>query len=200
MEDDPSSEKGATQRVWGRQQEPEKSRLASSEKRFGMSWNELHAYKDKMLFPALPTCMAVEELSQDISLCETVFRGLDRCLQQGIKHEDPKQPYARMQICKPHWIRFSKCIKRRDDLILRSVRKWERGYFGTLDDRSRTEYVEDIDTKMRYYLYAASHTSDESKKSRMELNAQHCAMRQAALLNPRGSDQQEASAGASAHV
>mmetsp|Transcript_14314 Transcript_14314/g.42603 ORF Transcript_14314/g.42603 Transcript_14314/m.42603 type:complete len:202 (+) Transcript_14314:95-700(+) len=179
------SEKGAAKRVWGKVQEPEKSRLATAEKRFGVYWSELHSYKDKMLFPVLPTCMGVDELAQDIGLCETVFRGLDRCLEQGMKHESPKQPYARMQICKPHWIRFNKCIKRRDELILRSVKKWEQNYFGSLDERSRTEYVDDIDTKMRYYLYAASHTTDDAKKKRMELNAQHCAIRQASLLNPR---------------
>mmetsp|Transcript_150659 Transcript_150659/g.419956 ORF Transcript_150659/g.419956 Transcript_150659/m.419956 type:complete len:200 (-) Transcript_150659:211-810(-) len=197
-EDERASERGSVKRVLGRLQEPEKSRLASAEKRFGLTWNELHSYKDKMLFPVLPTCMGVDELSKDISLCETVFRGLDRCLEQGMKFESPGQPYARMQICKPHWIRFNKCVKRRDELILRSVRKWERGYFSALDERSRTEYIEDIDTKMRYFLYAASHTTDDAKKKRMELNAQHCAMRQASLLNPHTEESDAGSA--SVHV
>mmetsp|Transcript_101156 Transcript_101156/g.200919 ORF Transcript_101156/g.200919 Transcript_101156/m.200919 type:complete len:203 (+) Transcript_101156:63-671(+) len=179
------SQKGATQRVWGKLQEAEKSRLATSEKRFGMTWNELHSYKDKMSLPMLPTCMGVEELSTDISLCESVYRGLDRCLDQGMKNENPSQPYARMQICKPHWIRFIKCVKRRDELILRGVRKWEHGYFSALDKNSQEEYTDDIDTKMRYFLYAASHTSDDSKKKRLEMNAQHCAIRQASLLKPR---------------
>uniref|UniRef100_A0A6U6JU72 Uncharacterized protein n=1 Tax=Zooxanthella nutricula TaxID=1333877 RepID=A0A6U6JU72_9DINO len=186
-EGEQASTKGQTTRVFGRQQEPEKSRLASAEKRFGVTWQDLHAYKDRMLFPVLPTCMGVEELPKDISLCETVFRGLDRCIVQGTLNENPGQPYARMQICKPHWIRFAKCTKRRDELIMRGIRKWEREYYGSLDDSSRTEYLEDIDTKMRYYLYAASHTNDNTKKGRLELNAQHCALRQASLLNPRTS-------------
>merc|ERR1719473_595133 len=107
-----------------------------------------------MSFPILPTCMGVEELPSDISLCETVFRGLDRCLDQGMRTESPAQPYARMQICKPHWIRFIKCVKRRDELILRSVTSWERTYYGDLDGRSREEYVQDLDTKMKYFMYA----------------------------------------------
>mmetsp|Transcript_23297 Transcript_23297/g.65851 ORF Transcript_23297/g.65851 Transcript_23297/m.65851 type:complete len:202 (+) Transcript_23297:97-702(+) len=180
-----TSTKGATVRVWGKQQEPEKSRLASAEKRYGLTWQELHAYKDRMLFPQLPTVMGVEELPKDISLCNTVFRGLDRCLTQMTLNENPNQPYARMQICKPHWLRFVKCVKRRDELIMRSVKGWERRYYTTLDDPSRTEYMDDIDTKMRYFLYAASHTNDGQRKSRLELNAQHCALRQASLLNPR---------------
>ncbi|CAK0839606.1 unnamed protein product [Prorocentrum cordatum] len=47
---------------------------------------------------------------------------------------------------------------------------------------SRDEYREDIDTKMRYFLYAGSHAVDLQKKKRLETNAQHCAIRQAALL------------------
>mmetsp|Transcript_100056 Transcript_100056/g.173693 ORF Transcript_100056/g.173693 Transcript_100056/m.173693 type:complete len:195 (-) Transcript_100056:35-619(-) len=176
--------KGVTKRVWGKLQEPEKSRLASAEKRFGVSWKELHAYKDKMIYPVLPTMMAVEELPKDISLCESVYRGLDRCLEQGMSYESPSQPYARMQICKPHWIRFNKCVRRRDDLILRNVKKWERSYYSTLDGASKSEYLDDLDTKMRYFLYAASHTLDEQKKKKLEVQAQHCAERQATLLQP----------------
>merc|ERR1719235_1710307 len=137
-----------------------------------------------MSFPVLPTCMGVEELPGDISLCETAFRGLDRCLDQGMRTESPAQPYARMQVCKPHWIRFNKCVRRRDDLILRSVRRWESGYFSDLDEVSRSEYVEDLDTKMRYFLYAASNTQDQERKKRLEMNAQHCAIRHKSLLNP----------------
>mmetsp|Transcript_42864 Transcript_42864/g.118521 ORF Transcript_42864/g.118521 Transcript_42864/m.118521 type:complete len:203 (-) Transcript_42864:148-756(-) len=181
--------KGATQRVWGKLQEPEKSRLASAEKRFGLTWNELHAYKDKMAFPVLPVQMGVEELAKDITLCENVYRGLDRCLEQGMAYESASQPYARMQICKPHWIRFAKCTKRRDELIMRSVKKWERNYYSSLDEPSQKEYMEDIDTKMRYFLYAASRMLDLQKKKRLEMNAQHCAIRQMSLLNPpSGSD------------
>eukprot|EP00929_Paragymnodinium_shiwhaense_P081028 TRINITY_DN42310_c0_g1_i1.p1 TRINITY_DN42310_c0_g1~~TRINITY_DN42310_c0_g1_i1.p1 ORF type:complete len:200 (-),score=66.91 TRINITY_DN42310_c0_g1_i1:161-760(-) len=193
-----AGQKGAVQRVWGRLQEPEKSRLASAEKRFGLTWNELHAYKDKMAFPLLPTQMGVEELAKDISLCETVFRGLDRCLEQGMSHEHPKQPYARMQICKPHWIQFNKCTNRRDDLIMRSVTKWETNYYSSLDKPSRSEYMEDLDTKMRYYLYAASHTQDLQKKKRLEVHAQHMALRQANLLKPPAAAQ--ASGGATVAV
>merc|ERR550514_1291665 len=161
----------------GKQQEPEKSKLATVEKRFGLTWRELHAYKDRMIFPILPTCMGVEELDKDISLCETVFRGLDRCLDQGMRTENPKEPYARMQVCKPHWNRFNKCVKRRDELILRNVRTWERKYCAALDERSLKEYVEDLDTKMRYFLYAAANTADDMRKQRLELHAQHCAVR-----------------------
>merc|ERR1711920_774499 len=162
--------------------------------RFGVTWNELHSYKDKMLFPVLPTCMGVDELSKDISLCETVFRGLDRCLEQGMVNENPAEPYARMQICKPHWIKFNRCVKRRDELILRSVRRWERGYCSSMDGSSFQEYLDDIDTKMRYFLYAANHTSDDAKKKRLENNAQHCALRQASLLSMDGEDSTSASA------
>mmetsp|Transcript_44835 Transcript_44835/g.124762 ORF Transcript_44835/g.124762 Transcript_44835/m.124762 type:complete len:202 (-) Transcript_44835:256-861(-) len=198
--DSAAGTKGKVNRVFGRQQEPEKSRLATAEKRFGLTWHELHAYKERMLYPVLPTCMAVDELPKDISLCETSFRGLDRCIVQGRIHESTEHPYARMQICKPHWIKFAKCTKRRDELILRSVRKWERDYYSALDDPSRQEYMEDIDTKMRYFLYAASHTDDEGKRNRLEVNAQHCAMRQASLLNPRMSLDADADGGASASV
>eukprot|EP00928_Gymnodinium_smaydae_P065678 TRINITY_DN48785_c0_g1_i1.p1 TRINITY_DN48785_c0_g1~~TRINITY_DN48785_c0_g1_i1.p1 ORF type:complete len:229 (-),score=46.07 TRINITY_DN48785_c0_g1_i1:281-874(-) len=176
--------KGATKRVFGKLQEPEKSRLASAEKRFGINWNELHAYKEKMIYPILPTCMGVEELPKDISLCDSVFRGLDRCIEQGASNENPSQPYARMQICKPHWIKFVKCTKRRDELLMRSIKRWERGYYSSLDTGSQSEYLEDLDTKMRYFLYASSHTADVQKKKRLEQNAQHCAIRQMSLLNP----------------
>merc|ERR1719266_2447812 len=79
--------------------------------------------------------------------------------------ETASQPYARMQVCKPHWIKFNRCVKRRDELILRSVRKWESEYFSALDEPSRKEYVDDLDTKMRYFLYAASRTPDDAKKN-----------------------------------
>merc|ERR1719326_1135711 len=123
-----------------------------------------------MTFPVLPTQMNVEELSKDIDLCETVFRGLDRCLEQGKEHENPAHPYARMQICKPHWIKFQRCAKRRDDLIMRSIKKWEGGYYSSLDEPSRDEYLEDLDTKMRYFLYASSHVQDLQKKRTLEKN------------------------------
>merc|ERR1740130_1134683 len=137
-----------------------------------------------MVFPQLPTMMAVEELPKNISLCETVYRGLDRCLEQGMVTENPGQPYARMQICKPHWIRFNKCVKRRDELIMRSVKGWEKDYYFSLDGGSKADYLDDLDTKMRYFLYAGSHTLDEQKKQRLENSAQQCAIRQAALLTP----------------
>eukprot|EP00933_Yihiella_yeosuensis_P043064 TRINITY_DN3778_c0_g4_i1.p1 TRINITY_DN3778_c0_g4~~TRINITY_DN3778_c0_g4_i1.p1 ORF type:complete len:220 (-),score=46.99 TRINITY_DN3778_c0_g4_i1:191-790(-) len=182
-----TGERGAVKRVLGKQQEPEKARLNTAEKRHGLTWTELHAYKDRMIFPQLPTQMSVEELPKDISLCENVFRGLDRCLVKGMETEDPGQPYARMQICKPHWIRFIKCVKRRDELVLRGVKKWETQYYNALDEKSRKEYVEDIDTKMRYFMYASSHASDTQKKKRLEMNAQHCAIRHQNLLVPKGS-------------
>jgi len=191
---DTAIKKGGTQLAWGRVQENEKSRLASAEKRYGVTWNELHAYKDKMVYPVLPTCMAVDELSKDISLCEVDFRGLDRCIDQGILHEDPLQPYSRMQLCKPHWIRFIKCVKRRDELILRNVKKWERSYMSNLDDASREEYMTDLETKMRYFMYAASHTNEEQKRKRLEVNAQHCAIRQASLLRQANGEPEGAAA------
>ncbi|CAE8721110.1 unnamed protein product [Polarella glacialis] len=101
-----------------------------------------------------------------------------------------------MQICKSHWIKFIKCVKRRDELVMRGVKRWERDYYSTLDDPSRKEYVDDIDTKMRYFLYAASHTADDMKKKRLEQNAQHCAVRQSSLLNPRQADDYESSGAA----
>eukprot|EP00439_Symbiodinium_sp_Y106_P054363 s4062_g7.t1 len=177
-----SGERGAVKRVLGRQQEPEKARLNSAEKRHGLTWTELHGYKDRMLFPILPTMMGVEELPKDICLCDNVFRSLDRCIDKGIESEKADTPYARMQICKPHWIRFIKCVKRRDELVLRGVKRWERNYYGSLDEPSQKEYMEDIDTKMRYFLYAASHSKDVQKKKRLEMNAQHCAIRQSNLL------------------
>mmetsp|Transcript_1568 Transcript_1568/g.3110 ORF Transcript_1568/g.3110 Transcript_1568/m.3110 type:complete len:197 (-) Transcript_1568:112-702(-) len=180
-----AGERGAVKRVLGKQQEPEKARLNSSEKRHGLTWTEFHAYKDKMVFPNLPTMMSRDELPKDICLCDTQFRGLDRCIEKGIMNEDGANPYARMQICKPHWIRFIKCVKRRDELVMRSVKKWEREYYTSLDEPSQKEYIEDIDTKMRYFMYAASHTLDLMKKQRLEVNAQHCAVRQSSLLNPK---------------
>merc|ERR1712187_172507 len=182
---DRQSSRGQSTRVLGKQGEAEKSRLHTAEKRHGFTWTDLHAYKDKMIYPVLPTCMGVDELDKDISLCDSQFRGLDRCLEQGMIHEKQSAPYARMQICKSHWIKFNRCVNRRDDLILRSVRKWEKTYYSSLDEESRSNYLEDIDTKMRYFLYAASHTPDSVKKERLEANAQRCAMRQSALIKPR---------------
>eukprot|EP00440_Ansanella_granifera_P013899 gb/GFBE01015101.1/.p1 GENE.gb/GFBE01015101.1/~~gb/GFBE01015101.1/.p1 ORF type:complete len:199 (+),score=38.17 gb/GFBE01015101.1/:1-597(+) len=180
-----TGERGAVKRVLGRQQEPEKARLNTAEKRHGLTWTELHAYKDRMVFPILPTMMGTDELPKDICLCDTVFRSLDRCIDKGVETEDPSVPYARMQICKPHWIRFIKCVKRRDELVMRGVKRWERNYYSNLDEPSQKEYVEEIDTKMRYFLYAASHTGDLQKKKRLEMNAQHCAIRQTNLMKPR---------------
>lgn len=187
MDSAQASQKGAPKRIWGKVQEPEKSRLSAAEKRHGMTWNDLHGYKLLMQYPILPTQMGVDELSKDISLCDSWFRGLDRCLEEGMRTETKSQPYARMQICKPHWIRFLRCTKRRDELVMRDVKKWEHSYYSAMDEASGKEYLEDIDTKMRYFLYAASHTADAQKKKRLEMNAQHCAMRQMSLLQPRGS-------------
>ncbi|CAK8988466.1 unnamed protein product [Durusdinium trenchii] len=183
-----SGERGTVKRVLGRQQEPEKARLNSAEKRHGLTWTEMHAYKDRMTFPILPTMMGVEELPKDISLCDTVFRSLDRCIDKGIENENANHPYSRMTICKPHWIRFIKCVKRRDELVLRGVKRWERSYYSSLDEPSQSEYLEDISTKMRYFLYAASHTKDLEKKKRLETNAQHCAIRHSNLLKPQAED------------
>ena len=71
-------------------------------------------------------------------------------LDEGIESENASHPYSRMTICKPHWrlvkessrslhwkpasgaslsavrIRFIKCVKRRDELVLRGVKRWER--------------------------------------------------------------------------
>ncbi|CAK0839604.1 unnamed protein product [Prorocentrum cordatum] len=46
--------------------EAEKSRLHSAEKRFGVVWDDLHAYKeDRMLYPTLPVMMSVDELPKE---------------------------------------------------------------------------------------------------------------------------------------
>mmetsp|Transcript_25927 Transcript_25927/g.67996 ORF Transcript_25927/g.67996 Transcript_25927/m.67996 type:complete len:188 (-) Transcript_25927:96-659(-) len=182
--------KGSTVRRLGKQQEADKSKLASIEKRFGFTWKQIHSYKDMMQFPILPTCMATEEVNKDISLCESAYRGLDRCLEMGKSYENPSTPYARMQVCKPHWIKFVKCTKRRDELVMRSVKTWERHYYSSLDAPSQAEYLEDLDTKKRYFLYALSRTDDDARRDRFSLNAQHCAIRHASLLRSRsGADQ-----------
>eukprot|EP00930_Biecheleria_cincta_P027085 TRINITY_DN19027_c0_g1_i2.p1 TRINITY_DN19027_c0_g1~~TRINITY_DN19027_c0_g1_i2.p1 ORF type:complete len:199 (+),score=28.14 TRINITY_DN19027_c0_g1_i2:68-664(+) len=189
--DEEGGERGEVKRVFGKQQEPEKARLNTAEKRHGLTWTELHAYKDRMLFPILPTMMGVDELPKDISLCDNPFRGLDRCIDKGMESEDPAQPYARMQICKPHWIKFIKCVKRRDELVMRGIKRWERTYYDSLDEPSMKEYLEDIDTKMRYFLYASSHTMDQQKRKRLEMNAQHCAVRHANLINRHRTEHEE---------
>mmetsp|Transcript_69332 Transcript_69332/g.129535 ORF Transcript_69332/g.129535 Transcript_69332/m.129535 type:complete len:188 (-) Transcript_69332:37-600(-) len=173
--------RGAVKQVLGKKQESEKSKLSTYEKRFGFTWYDLHAYKDKMAYPVLPPMMSTEELPKDISFCEEPFRGLDRCIINGKTHERPTQPYARMCDCKPHWSKFVKCIRKRDDKVLKSIKEWESDYCAALDSASREEYFEDLDTKKRYFLYAASHTADPARRQRLETNAQHCAIRQASL-------------------
>mmetsp|Transcript_29083 Transcript_29083/g.66902 ORF Transcript_29083/g.66902 Transcript_29083/m.66902 type:complete len:188 (+) Transcript_29083:79-642(+) len=175
--------RGAVKQVLGKKQESEKSKLSSYEKRFGIGWFDMHSYKDKMAYPVLPTMMSMEELPQDISFCDVAYRGLDRCLVQGRLHEDPKQPYARMVDCRPHWSKFCKCVRRRDERVLRGIKEWERHYCAALDDASKEDYFEDLDTKKRYFLYAASHTADVARRRRFETNAQHCAIRQQSLLS-----------------
>lgn len=51
----------------------------------------------------------ITENSYDsINMCDHAFRGLDRCMQQFLKLESYWYPYARMQICKPHFHKFDK--------------------------------------------------------------------------------------------
>lgn len=166
---------------FGKVQVAERNTLTHAEKRYGVTWSELNAYKDKMCYPVLPPMMPPDAISRQTSLCETVFRGLDRCMEQGLRSENPSQPYARMQICKPHWIRFIKCVKRRDEEVLKDIRHWERWHVGRLEPKERERYMEDIDIKAKYFQYAAAQTTDEERRKRLELNAQHCARRQKAL-------------------
>merc|ERR1719230_1023880 len=125
--------------------------------------------------------MPEEALNPHISLCDIPFRGLDRCMEQGVRYENPGQPYARMQICKPHWIRFNKCVARRDEEVLREIRHWEKWHVGRLEPKERDRYVEDIDVKAQYLQYAASQTTDDERKKRFEKDAMHCARRKKTL-------------------
>jgi len=142
----------------------EKSALHSAEKKFGMTWDGLHAYKELMTMPALPPNMPRELIPQDISFCDQIFRGIDRCIEQGIRTERVNYPYERMQICKPFWIKFDRCIKRRDEKILNSIYKWETRHMEKMASESRIEYLEDLGRRRKYQEYAYRNTQEPTQK------------------------------------
>lgn len=169
---------------FGKVKVAEKSTLSSAEKRYGVTWAELHSYKDKMAYPTLPRSMPVDAFPTGIDFCDNQFRGLDRCIENGIRHESSGAPYARMHVCKPMWLRFNKCVKRRDDKVADQVLKWEAKHFMRLDAKEKVDYINDIDTKMQFMLYMAGETEDVEKTKLYNNAAQLCARRQLSLQNP----------------
>jgi len=159
----------------------EKSALHTAEKKFGMTWDGLHAYKEFMTLPALPANMPRELIPQDISYCDQIFRGIDRCIEQGIRTERKNYPYERMQICKPFWIKFDKCIKRRDEKIMRSIYKWEARHMEKMAPESKVEYLEDLGRRRKYQEYAYRNTHEPTQKIFHNREAEHL-MRRAVNL------------------
>merc|ERR550537_238693 len=150
-------------------QRTEKAELANIEKRYGLGWDQLHAYKEIMAFPELPRQMPVSLLhAQNFSFCEGMFDGLDRCLSQGMQNETVATPYARLQICKPHYARFARCVKRRDQYVLDEVLKWEHEFVGRLSDRGKEKYADQMDLRKAYLEYRAEREPDAQKQLRFK--------------------------------
>lgn len=158
---------------------PEKTILKQAEKRFGMSWDRLHAYKTVMSFPLLPENMPAGAVldKEDIPLCESVYKRLDRCLDQGIINECKDSPFARMQVCKSHWLNFERCVRRRDHKMVKKIFEWERGNFGDLDMKAQNEYLQDMTNKMRYIDYSMQQEPDQGIKQKLERDFMHMRLR-----------------------
>lgn len=88
----------------------EKTVLNNAAKKFGFTWEKLHAYKRLMTFPQLPASMPADRIFDDkaIRYCEMEFAGLDRCMEISIAKATERFPFARMQVCKSHFHKFDK--------------------------------------------------------------------------------------------
>jgi len=168
-----SSDTGIMSKIGLQNKVTEKSNLFSAEKKFGVTWDELHAYKEHMSLPALPINMPRELIPTNISMCEVPFKGLDRCIEQGIRTERENYPYERLQICKPFWSKFAKCFRRRDIKIIEAVQRWERDHYEKMTPEFQQEYVNDIRVRRRYQEYAFNNTDDVYKKFFHKREARH---------------------------
>merc|ERR1711964_127357 len=112
-------------------------------------------------------------LQKDISFCETLFEQIDRCISQGQASESAGQPYARMQVCKPHWVRFSRCVKRRDKAMMNEVLKWEDNFLSRLSEEGKKNYAQELDMRHRYLEYRHDREIDFEKKQRLQHDLDH---------------------------
>jgi hypothetical protein len=144
----------------------EKAELANIEKRYGVRWDEIHSYKDYMAFPDIPKAMPASVLlDKDFSFCEGLFDQLDRCLEGGKRIETKSAPYSRMQTCKPHWMRFKRCVTHRDRNMQGEIMKWEDNFVGRLSSKGKEQYADQMDTRYAYVQYRHAREADEEKKS-----------------------------------
>jgi len=158
---------------------PEKTVLKQAEKRGGLSWDRLHAYKTVMSFPLLPENMPASVVldQNDIPLCENVYKGLDRCLDQGSMNELSDSPFARLVICKAKWLNFERCVRRRDHKMIKKIFEWERNNFAYLDMKHQDEYLVDMTNKMRYIDYSMQQEPDQGEKQKLERDFMHLRLR-----------------------
>ena len=52
-----------------------------------------------------------------------------------------------MQICKPHWMRFQRCVNRRDNYMMDTILKWEDGFVQRLSDAGKEKYAKTMDLR-----------------------------------------------------
>eukprot|EP00397_Hematodinium_sp_SG-2012_P029647 GEMP01031340.1.p1 GENE.GEMP01031340.1~~GEMP01031340.1.p1 ORF type:complete len:204 (+),score=35.00 GEMP01031340.1:34-645(+) len=172
----------------------EKSALHSAEKIFGYTWDQLHSYKEMMALPQLPVSMARELIPRKIVTCGVEFQGLDRCMEQLILHQRDNYPYERLQICKPTWIQFNKCVTRRDMRVIRYVTKWESKHYDRMLPETQQEYLEDLARRAKYQDYASINTHCPLKKLLHTRDAIHIQTRIRNLSLPNEESEEDGSA------
>ena len=52
-----------------------------------------------------------------------------------------------MQICKPHWMRFNRCVNRRDRNFMDVILKWENTFVQRLSDTGKDKYAKTMDLR-----------------------------------------------------
>eukprot|EP00386_Alphamonas_edax_P013090 GDKI01040576.1.p2 GENE.GDKI01040576.1~~GDKI01040576.1.p2 ORF type:complete len:180 (+),score=58.21 GDKI01040576.1:98-637(+) len=145
----------------------EKNKLKTSEKTYGYTWVQLHAFREMTALPKVPESMPIELLPTNTNNCDGLSSSLERCIDKGIETERSIAPFARLHVCKPHWVRLTRCVRTRDEGVMRAVEGWEAKHVASMTGKDREAYLEDLKTRMQYLEYVNQRSTDEEELYRL---------------------------------
>jgi len=116
--------------------------------------------------------MPAEVLPDDGTACDVLADDLDRCIESCKKVATYWTAFSRMYHCKPYWVKLTRCVRRRDDRIMKAVHKWEFKHYNTLPLSDKEEYMGKMTKRMKYleYVHTAAPSEEEIYKHSKELH------------------------------
>eukprot|EP00922_Rhytidocystis_sp_ex-Travisia-forbesii_P031551 GHVS01046691.1.p1 GENE.GHVS01046691.1~~GHVS01046691.1.p1 ORF type:complete len:243 (-),score=30.80 GHVS01046691.1:622-1350(-) len=98
-----------------------------------------------------------------MSSCEKQFDDLDLCVERGVNKAKLRTTNlnSRLMGCKGQWTLFRRCTMYRDAHVMKAILSWENKHVKQLSDDERTNYIDQLQARIRYLEYLSLRTGDK---------------------------------------